>query len=446
MDSRLPLASRKSEVSPTRCEVPGDTVLMIMYRPIVALVAGAFAPPGRIMGHAGAFVLPGEADAVEKIKALTEAGATIINHPEKFGGALKARLNESKDKLPPQDRSTGPFTTGSQRRSLHTAVRRASITRRRRISGKSQQRHIYLTQDKSFDLLRSKGINAGEYSGRGTCRFLAIGTDRTSKSPCIIASPSCQPPVLHTMIKRFPFDYEAGVDGLRINRIADYLQVSLRCVDSLRTVIKQLAVLFYEKEAFYLETYIVDRLSEIKVVHAKFGFDDAAFRSMGRQADIQALRDIALEEPSETEAGKDGIVYVTLAGEGNIGTLVNGAGLAMNTVDALADAGGVAANFLDTGGKATSETVKKSFEVILRDPRVRVIFVNIFGGLTLGDMIARGVLLAFKELELKIPVVVRIRGTNEEEGQKIIAESGLPLFAFDDFQEAAEKAIELSRR
>jgi succinyl-CoA synthetase alpha subunit len=116
----------------------------------------------------------------------------------------------------------------------------------------------------------------------------------------------------------------------------------------------------------------------------------------------------------------------------------------MNTVDALADAGGKVANFLDTGGKATSETVKKSFEVILQDERVKVIFVNIFGGLTLGDMIANGVLLAFKGLEMRLPVVVRIRGTNEAEGQKIFAESGLPLHAYDDFEEAAAKAIELA--
>lgn len=139
-------------------------------------------------------------------------------------------------------------------------------------------------------------------------------------------------------------------------------------------------------------------------------------------------------------------MYVRLPGAGaTIGTLVNGAGLAMNTVDALALAGGRAANFLDTGGKATSETVRKSFEIVLRDPRVKVVFVNIFGGLTLGDMIARGVVLAVKELEVTVPVVVRIRGTNEKEGQAVIRESGLPLFAFDGFEEAAAKAVELSR-
>ncbi|KAI4110706.1 MAG: hypothetical protein LQ338_008366, partial [Usnochroma carphineum] len=146
----------------------------------------------------------------------------------------------------------------------------------------------------------------------------------------------------------------------------------------------------------------------------------------------------------EEEAAKDGIVYVKLGGAGTIGTLVNGAGLAMNTVDAIADLGGSCANFLDTGGKATSATVKTSFQLVLSDPRVKVIFVNIFGGLTLCDMIAEGIMLAYKDLGIKVPVVVRLRGTNEEIGQKMIAESGLPLHAFDDFEEAALKAIELA--
>ncbi|KAI0484756.1 succinyl-CoA synthetase-like protein [Xylariaceae sp. FL0804] len=139
--------------------------------------------------------------------------------------------------------------------------------------------------------------------------------------------------------------------------------------------------------------------------------------------------------------------------------VVNGAGLAMNTVDALADTGGRATNFLDTGGKATSETVKRSFEIILTDPRVKCVFVNIFGGLTLGDMIARGVVLALRELgpgsrpgdrsntgKVVPPVVLRIRGTREAEARRVVAESGLAprLFAFDDFDEAARKAVELA--
>lgn len=186
----------------------------------------------------------------------------------------------------------------------------------------------------------------------------------------------------------------------------------------------------------------------IEIFNPEFTFDDAAFRSTKRHEELHAMRDVSLEDPVEVSAEKDGIVYWKLSTPddtfANIGTLVNGAGLAMNTVDALADLGGKAANFLDTGGKATSETVKRSFELILQDPRVKVIFVNIFGGLTLGDMIARGVILAFKELSMPVPVVVRIRGTNEVEGQKLIAESGLDLFAFDDFEEAARKVMELA--
>ena len=117
----------------------------------------------------------------------------------------------------------------------------------------------------------------------------------------------------------------------------------------------------------------------------------------------------------------------------------------MNTIDALTALGGHCANFLDTGGKATSATVTASFRLILADARVKTVFVNIFGGLTLCDMIAEGVMLAYKELGIKVPVVVRLRGTNEEIGQKMIAESGLPLHAFDDFQEAAKKVIELAK-
>ena len=179
-----------------------------------------------------------------------------------------------------------------------------------------------------------------------------------------------------------------------------------------------------------------------------FRSDDSSFRSSKRQADIHNLRQKEREQPEEVEAEKDGIVYVRMDEEdANIGTLVNGAGLAMNTVDALRLHGGKAVNFLDTGGKATSETVKKSFELILKDERVKVIFVNIFGGLTDGGMIADGILLAFKEVDMKnIPVVVRIRGTNDQEGQRKIAESGLDLEAFDGFAEAANRVVEIANK
>jgi succinyl-CoA synthetase alpha subunit len=403
------------------------------------LVAGITEPPGRIMGHAGAFTIAGEPDARAKIAALESAGATIISHPAKFGDALRARLEGRP--VPVQGRQ---LAAGGQRRQLHTATRRPRPANKLSPTPAGQRRNLYVSEEKSMDLLRAAdGINCGTYSGSGVRKLVAVGIDRSTRSPCIIAAPTVEEGSSAGTVKQFPFDYRRGPDELLVERVAGHLGLNTResAVTSLRRLIKSLVTIFYEKEAFYLSTSIVERLGEIKVVGARFGFDDAAFRSCGRQAELQELRDVAAADPAELEAERHGIVYIKLAGSGSIGTLVNGAGLAMNTVDSLS---GHAANFLDTGGKATSETVKQSFEIILRDPRVRVIFVNIFGGLTLGDMIARGIILAFKELSPSVPVVVRIRGTNEEEGQRLIAESGLPLYAFDDFEEAAAKAIELS--
>ncbi|KUJ20230.1 succinyl-CoA ligase alpha-chain [Mollisia scopiformis] len=406
-------------------------------KPISALIAGVHAAPGRVMGHAGAFTLPGESDAPRKIKHLQDAGVIMVNHPSKLGDSMKSLLGSS------GRASSGPGV--SQRRGIHT-LRRVQLQNTIRWSHAEQRRNLYIHEDQALDLLRERGINASVYSGRGRKRMLGVAVDRANLSPCVIASPATDPDQPHIEVKKFPFDYRKGLDPIRVAAIAQHLQLGESSKDSLPKLIDALIDLYMKKEAFQLETMFVERLGELKVVGANFGFDDAAFRSTKRQQDVHALRRIKDEDPQEVEAEKDGIVYIKLAGDGNIGTLVNGAGLAMNTVDALADAGGKAANFLDTGGKATSETVKKSFQVILQDPRVKVIFVNIFGGLTLGDMIANGILLAFKELEMRLPVVVRIRGTNEEEGQKIIANSGLPLHAFDDFEEAAAKTIELANQ
>jgi succinyl-CoA synthetase alpha subunit len=320
--------------------------------------------------------------------------------------------------------STGAATTGaSQRRAMHTSRRIRPLARPNAVRQLNivQKRNLYIRESFALDMLREKGVNAAAYSGKGKRRLLALAINRTARSPCIIASPANDPEQAHAEAKSFPFDYRRGFDPLNIPAVAHHLQLDHSAHQALLNLIKSLYDIYVKKEAFVLETTFVERLGELKVVGANFGFDDAAFRSTDRQADVHALRTIEDEDAQELEAEKDGIVYIKLAGDGNIGTLVNGAGLAMNTVDALADSGGKAANFLDTGGKATSETVKKSFQVILQDPRVKVIFVNIFGGLTLGDMIARGVLLAFQELEMRLPVVVRIRGTNQEEGQRIVS-------------------------
>ncbi|KAI1736513.1 succinyl-CoA synthetase-like protein [Xylaria scruposa] len=420
-------------------------------KPIAAIIGGINAVPGRIMGHAGAFALPGEPSAQDKIEALQAAGCAIVNHPSRFGPVLKSMLDGS---TPSGYGVSSPSKGVSfQRRGIHTAMRRPSSAIR---NGTQQTRAIYLTQSTAFELLRQRGlpvVNSTSTSDRE--HLLAVTLNRSTSSPCIIASSSVNGEAKKP--RRFDYKYGVGAEDLDISSIASQLGLdgnNSNTISSLRTILTGLITLFAEKEAYLLETRLVtskDASSNLAIASARFGFDDAAHRSGGRQTDIQALRDTSVEDAAEVGVEKDGIVYIKLpdGDEGevaNIGTLVNGAGLAMNTVDAIADAGGCAANFLDTGGKATSETVKKSFEVILKDPRVKCVFVNIFGGLTLGDMIARGVILAFRDLDMSVPVVVRIRGTNEKEGQRIITESGLPLFAFDDFDEAAKKAIELANK
>lgn len=224
-------------------------------------------------------------------------------------------------------------------------------------------------------------------------------------------------------------------------------------------LIRNLWTLYKEKEAIdaYVSLTLSSEKDEIQIYNPYLFFDDAAFKSTKRQSDLHALRDRSSISATDTEAEEAGIVYIPL-GPANkrdeprnlVGTLVNGAGLAMNTNDVLHTRlskptyNTTSANFLDTGGKATSSTIKTSFKLILSDPRVSVIFVNIFGGLTLCDMIAEGIIMAFKELGVDKPVVVRLRGTNEEEGRKVLEAAKLPIHAFDDFEEAVRKVGELA--
>ncbi|KAK1757536.1 succinyl-CoA synthetase-like protein [Echria macrotheca] len=415
-------------------------------KPIVGLIAGIHEVPGRVMGHAGAFTALDEPDAKAKITALVNAGVTMVHHPSDIGEVLREKLQGGSSSR--QGILSG-LGFGSQRRQMSTVSRRHRTSAQRAVP--QQKRHLYLSTAQSVGLLieTDRTIRSGSPAATANSQYLVgVGIDRSSRMPCIIAGHPLDV-LSEGHLKRFPFDFQRGPVDIPAEQIASHLGLRNQqtAIDSLSRIIKSLVTIFYEKEAFLLISHLMETDKSLTVVSARFGFDDAAFRIAGRHQQLHEMRDAAAEDPSELEAEQSGIVYLKLAGDdATVGTLVNGAGLAMNTVDALARLGGRAANFLDTGGKATSETVKKSFEVILRDERVRVVFVNIFGGLTLGDMIARGIILAFEELSLTVPVVVRIRGTNEREGQQLIARSGLPLFAFDSFDEAAAKAIELSRR
>jgi succinyl-CoA synthetase beta subunit len=181
---------------------------------------------------------------------------------------------------------------------------------------------------------------------------------------------------------------------------------------------------------------VVTKSGELIALDAKMNFDD---NSLFRHKDVEALRDPDEEDPAEREAQKHELNYIKL--DGNIGCMVNGAGLAMATMDIIKLYGGLPANFLDVGGGATRERVTEAFKIILSDPNVEGILVNIFGGIMRCDVIAEGVVAAAREVSLNVPLVVRLAGTNVDLGKKILAESGLPITSADDLADAAEKVV-----
>ena len=200
----------------------------------------------------------------------------------------------------------------------------------------------------------------------------------------------------------------------------------------------QLHDLFVSKDMEMLEInpLIVTGEGDLKCLDAKMGFDSNA---LYRQPDIAELRDTTEEDPKELEASRHDLNYIALDGE--IGCMVNGAGLAMATMDIIKLYGAEPANFLDVGGGATKEKVTEAFKIITSDPNVKGILVNIFGGIMRCDIIAEGVVAAVKEVGLKVPLVVRLEGTNVEDGKRIIDSSGLDVIAADDLKDGAEKIV-----
>jgi succinyl-CoA synthetase beta subunit len=181
---------------------------------------------------------------------------------------------------------------------------------------------------------------------------------------------------------------------------------------------------------------VVTPKGEVLALDAKFNFDDNA---LFRHPELVVLRDIAEEDPREVEASKHGLNYIGL--DGNIACLVNGAGLAMATMDIIKFYGGSPANFLDVGGSATGEQVTEAFKILISDDKVKTILVNIFGGIMKCDVIAQGIIEAVKTVNLPVPLVVRLEGTNMAAGKKLLAESGLAVITADDLADAAEKAV-----
>jgi succinyl-CoA synthetase beta subunit len=199
--------------------------------------------------------------------------------------------------------------------------------------------------------------------------------------------------------------------------------------------------LFMDQNAAMVEINPLVITSDKKLIalDGKVSFDDNA---LFRHADVQQMRDLHEEDPLEIEAGENNLNYIKL--DGNIGCMVNGAGLAMATMDVIKLAGSEPANFLDVGGGATKETVAAGFRILLKDPNVKGIFINIFGGIVRCERIAQGVIDAAKEVKINVPLVVRLQGTNADEGRKLLAESGLKLEVANDLWEAAQKIVKLT--
>jgi len=274
--------------------------------------------------------------------------------------------------------------------------------------------------------------------------YLALLVDRVSSRVSFVASTEGGMDIEEVAantpekIVSFSVDPASGLSAFHGRRVAFTLGLEGKQVKQCVQLISNLYRMFIEKDMEMLEInpLIVTTDGDLKCLDAKMGFDDNA---LYRHADILALRDETEEDAKELEASKYDLNYITLDGE--IGCMVNGAGLAMATMDIIKLYGSEPANFLDVGGGATKEKVTEAFKIITSDPNVKGILVNIFGGIMRCDVIAEGVVAAVQEVGLKVPLVVRLEGTNVEKGKEIINNSGLGVIAADDLGDAAKKIV-----
>jgi succinyl-CoA synthetase beta subunit len=239
-------------------------------------------------------------------------------------------------------------------------------------------------------------------------------------------------------ILKVPFSPETGLQPFQARRLAFELGFSGEQIGQAEKIMIALARVFLDKDCSLAEInpLVVTPQGDVLALDAKMTFDDnASFR----HADVEALRDISEENPAELRAGKAGLSFIQLSG--NIGCLVNGAGLAMSTMDIIKYHGGEPANFLDVGGGANKDQVTEALRILLGDPSVKAVLINIFGGIMKCDTIAGAVIEAFKEVKPKVPFVVRLEGTNVEQGRKMLKESGLNLTPATDLTDAAKKVV-----
>ena len=274
--------------------------------------------------------------------------------------------------------------------------------------------------------------------------YVSVVTDRATQKVAFIASSEGGmdiEEVAHSTPEKIItvyIDPLAGLTDAQAQEIADGIGMPTDSQAQAKDIFKKLYQCYMETDASLVEINPLNRDGKGNVIalDAKFNFDSNA---LFRHPEIVALRDLDEEDPAEIEASKFDLAYIQL--DGNIGCLVNGAGLAMSTMDTIKLFGGEPANFLDVGGGATAEKVTEAFKIMLKNPDVKGILVNIFGGIMKCDTIADGVITACKAVNLNVPLVVRMKGTNEDLGKKMLADSGLPIIAADSMAEAATKIV-----
>jgi len=274
--------------------------------------------------------------------------------------------------------------------------------------------------------------------------YVSLVTDRATQKVAVIASSEGGmdiEEVAHSTPEKIVTEMVDPLTGLgqaQALKIANAIGLTGGSADQTADVLQKLYKCYMDTDASLVEINPLncDSKGNIIALDSKFNFDANA---LFRHPEIVALRDLDEEDPAEVEASKFDLAYISL--DGNIGCLVNGAGLAMATMDTIKLFGGEPANFLDVGGGATPEKVTEAFKIMLKNPKVKGILVNIFGGIMKCDTIATGVITACKAVNLNVPLVVRMKGTNEELGKKMLAESGLPIIAADTMAEAATKIV-----
>ncbi|KXW56158.1 ADP-forming succinate--CoA ligase subunit beta [Ferrovum sp. PN-J185] len=278
--------------------------------------------------------------------------------------------------------------------------------------------------------------------------YIGMVVDRKSQRVALMASPEggmdIEEVAAHTPEKILTvlIDPMTGLTTAQANQVSEFIGVPKELWTQAEGLFQGLYKAFDEKDASLAEInpMVITGDGRVLALDAKMNFDSNA---LYRHPDVVALRDLDEEDPSEIEASRFDLSYISL--DGNIGCLVNGAGLAMATMDIVKLYGGNPANFLDVGGGATTEKVTEAFKLMLKNPDLKAILVNIFGGIMKCDVIATGVVEAAKQVKLGVPLVVRLEGTNVELGKQILAQSGLPIISANNMADAAEKVVQAAR-